>query len=226
MEPVIPRAPELIRPQDGAEKQDCETAAAKRCIKSHAQEFDGVKVTILGDDLYGCQPMVETCLEHQMNFIFVSLPSSHPKLYECVDYLEGMGDVEHLDTRGWNGCYHQISQYRYCNRLPLREELPAVMVNWCEVSVTRAADGKQMYCNTFTHHPITDQSVAEIVTAGRTRCKAENEEHNILKTKGYHLEHNFGHGQKTSPLCCWCSICWLSCFTLSYRSSMTLGGDN
>jgi hypothetical protein len=30
----------------------------------------------------------------------------------------------------------------------------------------------------------------------RTRWKTENENHNILKTKGYHLEHNFGHGKQ------------------------------
>ena len=28
---------------------------------------------------------------------------------------------------------------------------------------------------------------------GRSRWKIENEAFNILKTKGYHLEHNFGH---------------------------------
>ncbi len=38
--------------------------------------------------------------------------------------------------------------------------------------------------------------VAEIVEAGRCRWKTENENHNVLKTKGYNLEHNFGHGQK------------------------------
>ena len=71
------------------------------------------------------------------------------------------------------------------------------MVNWCEVTITRAADGKQMYHNAFiTHHQVTGQSVAEIVRAGRARWKAENEGHNVLKTKGYHLEHNFGHGQQ------------------------------
>ena len=26
--------------------------------------------------------------------------------------------------------------------------------------------------------------------------KVENENNNVLKTKGYHLEHNFGHGQQ------------------------------
>jgi hypothetical protein len=38
--------------------------------------------------------------------------------------------------------------------------------------------------------------VAEIVLAGRTRWKVENENNNTLKTKGYNLEHNFGHGKQ------------------------------
>ena len=32
--------------------------------------------------------------------------------------------------------------------------------------------------------------------AGRARWKIEYENNNILKTKEYHLEHNFGHGKK------------------------------
>ena len=35
-----------------------------------------------------------------------------------------------------------------------------------------------------------------IVDAGRARWKVENENNNVLKTKGYHLEHNFGHGKQ------------------------------
>ncbi len=30
----------------------------------------------------------------------------------------------------------------------------------------------------------------------RARWKIENENNNVLKTKGYHLEHNFGHGRQ------------------------------
>ena len=36
----------------------------------------------------------------------------------------------------------------------------------------------------------------EITQAARARWKTENENHNVLKTKGYYLEHNFGHGQQ------------------------------
>jgi hypothetical protein len=67
---------------------------------------------------------------------------------------------------------------------------------WCEVTVLREADGHQRYHHAFvTLHPIDDATVAEIVTAARARWKSENENHNVLKPKGYHLEHNFGHGQ-------------------------------
>ena len=45
-----------------------------------------------------------------------------------------------------------------------------------------------------TLHPLTATTVQPIVAAGRARWKVENENNNVLKTKGYHLEHNFGHG--------------------------------
>ncbi len=43
---------------------------------------------------------------------------------------------------------------------------------------------------------MTATTVQEIVAAGRARWKVENENNNVLKTKGYHLEHNFGHGKQ------------------------------
>jgi len=69
-------------------------------------------------------------------------------------------------------------------------------VNWCELVVTRP-DGKIISKNSFaTNHTITDDTVVDIIKAGRTRWKVENENNNTLKTKGYNLEHNFGHGQQ------------------------------
>ena len=48
-------------------------------------------------------------------------------------------------------------------------------------------------------HPLLPGSVLEIqeiVKAGRARWRIENGNNNTLKTKGYNLSHNFGHGQK------------------------------
>ncbi len=53
-----------------------------------------------------------------------------------------------------------------------------------------------LYTNALlTQHLLTDQKLPQVVAAGRSRRKTENESHNVLKTKGYHVEHNFGHGQ-------------------------------
>jgi hypothetical protein len=46
----------------------------------------------------------------------------------------------------------------------------------------------------MTQAPLTAKTVAPLVQAGRTRWKVEKDNTNTLKTQGYHLEHNFGHG--------------------------------
>ena len=194
-EHVLSLMPEFIRPQDGVEKQDSETAAAKRWITAHHDLVEPGRLTVLGDDLYSRQPMCQTCIDHQVNFIFVALPTSHLALYEWLAYLESNDDVHTHHERVWTGREYELRQYRYANGVPLREEQPALLVNWCEVTVSRETDGHQRYHNAFvTLHPIDDTTVADIVTAARARWKSENENHNVLKTKGYHLEHNFGHG--------------------------------
>ncbi len=54
-----------------------------------------------------------------------------------------------------------------------------------------------MYHNAFvTNKQMRAETVEEICRSGRTRWKVENESNNTLKTKGYHLEHNYGHGKQ------------------------------
>jgi len=62
----------------------------------------------------------------------------------------------------------------------------------------RNAKGKLTYSNSFvTDLTVSAETVADIVACGRARWKIENETFNVLKTNGYNLEHNFGHGKKT-----------------------------
>lgn len=189
---VIPLVPEFVRPQDGHDKQDCENAAAKRWLTQHGERFSRLKVTVLGDDLYCHQPLCQHLVDHQLNFILVCRPDSHPTLY---DHLEGI-DLPTLIVNRWTGKVEETWTYRYLNDVPLRNVEDALWVNWCELTVSRP-DGRVTYHNAFvTRYLITDDTVAEIVQSGRTRWKVENENNNTLKTKGYNLEHNFGHGQQ------------------------------
>ena len=43
---------------------------------------------------------------------------------------------------------------------------------------------------------VFENNVKQIVADGRARWKVENENNNVLKNRGYNLEHNFGHGKK------------------------------
>ncbi len=192
---VIALPPEFITPQDGRKKQDCENTAAKRWVHQYGPVYKDLDITILGDDLYCHQPLCVSMLDEGINFILVCKPDSHKILYEWLQELEVMGEIQTVVVKRWTGKCTEIDTYRFVNQVPLRDGEDALLINWCELVTTQG--GKVIYRNSFvTNHKITKEKVKEIVTAGRARWKIENENNNILKTKGYHLEHNFGHGKK------------------------------
>jgi hypothetical protein len=194
-EHAIPLRPEFIIPQDGHTKQDCEIAAGKRWLEKNASQYASLKATLLGDDIYSRQPFCRRTVLHGFHFIFVCKPESHRTLYNWVNLLQRphLGTV-HMKVKV--GAHFHSYAYRYASNVPLAEGEDALKVNWCELTVTDH-NGKIVYRNGWvTDFKITDQNVAAIVQAGRARWKIENENNNILKTKGYNLEHNFGHGKE------------------------------
>ena len=193
---VIPLAPEFITPQDGLEKQDCELAAAARWLQREQTFLAAHNITILGDDLFSHQPHCEKVKELKKHFIFVCKEESHATLYEWLADFERENQVQSFTRTRWDGKHRIYEHYRLMNHLPLRDSDDAMLVNWCEIKTVRD-DGKVLYFNTFiTDYALSTANVAEIVEAGRSRWKIENENNNTLKTKGYHFEHNFGHGKK------------------------------
>jgi hypothetical protein len=188
--------PEFIMPQDGAEKQDCEQNAFKRWVNRNRHRLPE-QVTLMADDLHCHQPTCELCLAHHLNFIFVCRPDSHVALYEEIELLERIDGVTHLQRRHHNGRFYEQHHYRYVNQVPLRSGEDGLRVNWCEVRIVREQSGEQLYFNQFaTNHALDAQSVVEVVASGRAHWKTENESHNVLKNRGYHLAHNFGHGKQ------------------------------
>jgi len=193
---VIPLEPEFITPQDGHKKQDCENTAGKRWLLQHGSHYSALGVTILGDDLYCNHPLCQAMLAEGLNFILVCKPDSHQTLYEYVDGLEATQDVHTCKVERRKGKRTFTDTYRWVKQVPLRDGEDALLVNWCELT-TIDANGKIIYKNAFaTNHDVTANNVADIARDGRARWKVENENNNTLKTKGYHLTHNFGHGKQ------------------------------
>jgi hypothetical protein len=193
---AISLIPEYITPQDGHEKQDCEIAAAKRWLRAYGPSLKQLGVTITGDDIYCHQPLCEIMLgkDLALDFILVCKEDSHKTLYEYVKFLKD--DIQTVEVKRWKGKRLFSDTYSFLNGVPLRDGKDALEVNWCKI-VTKDENGKVVYKNTFaTNFEISKNNVIQIVADGRARWKIENENNNVLKTKGYHLEHNFGHGKK------------------------------
>ncbi len=193
---VLALAPEFIRKADGEGKGENEITAAKRWIAKMGDRLSPLSVTIMGDDLYANQPVLSLVREKEMNFLCVCKAESHKYLYECIESHRKAGELDGLVSREWTGKEHHTSVYEWIEDIPLRSSDDAMLVGWVSVLITNYA-GKEIYRNSFiTSHPLSAESVASVVAAGRARWKVENEDINTLKTKGYNLEHNFGHGRQ------------------------------
>ena len=189
-ERALPLEPEFITPQDGAEKQDCESRAMLRWLSRHGAKYARLKPVYMGDDLSSRQPTCEAVLAAGGHFLFTAKPSSHPTLYE---WLAG-AEVPAMEKKVKQGARFVTHRYRWLEGVPIRDGKDALHVNWLEIEIADAA-GKVTYANSFiTDLPVSKDTVVEQAACGRARWKIENETFNTLKTKGYNLEHNFGHG--------------------------------
>jgi hypothetical protein len=194
---VIALPPEYIMPQDGQAKQDCERAAGKRWLSKHAAQVASRGATLLGDDLYSNQPFCALVVQQRCHFIFTCKPDSHPKFYERVAFWQANDAMATREEHHWNGRFREVTMVRYLNEVLLRRGDNALSVHWFEITVVHAKTGEQLYHNScITNHRLTADNVVDVAQAGRGRWKIENENNNVLKTKGYHLEHNFGHGKQ------------------------------
>ena len=193
---VLPLPPEFIAPQDGAEKQDCERNAAKRWLARHGPAVAHLRPVFLGDDLFACQPNAAAVQQAGGNFIFTCKPASHPTMTE---YLTGAELEEHRQTTVIRG-KRTTTIHRWLSAVPMRATDDALIVNWFSIEILNGK-GKRTHYNSFvTDLPVTAGTVAELAASGRARWKIENETFNVLKTNGYNLEHNFGHGKETLAL--------------------------
>jgi hypothetical protein len=190
---VLPLPPEFVAPQDGAGKQDCERNAAKRWLARHGAAVKPYRPVFLGDDLFACQPIAAAVQAAGGSFIFTCKPSSHPTISE---YLAGAELEEHRTSVVVRG-KRTTTVYRWLSAVPMRDTKDALDVNWFSIEILNNK-GKRTYYNSFvTDMPVSALNVAELAACGRARWKIENETFNVLKTNGYNLEHNFGHGKET-----------------------------
>jgi hypothetical protein len=105
----------------------------------------------------------------------VCKPGSHQTLYEWVDDFERLGKVENIIVNESKGKKKVKKHDRFVNPVPLRDTDDALFVNWCELTINNDKN-KIIYRNAFaTDSVLNGKNIKQIIDAGRTRWKIENE---------------------------------------------------
>lgn len=190
---VLPLMPEPIIQQVDASKNDCEKTALKRLLSNISREHPHLKLVLNGDDLYSDGPTIKLVKSYGYSFIMVAKDTSHPSLYESVDELDKAGQVVRYQYTDEKGYRHW---FRFVNDVSINKSHKETLVNYLEY-IEIDPKGNKKYVNTWiTDIKLTRENVAKVMRGGRARWKIENETFNTLKTQGYHLEHNYGHGEQ------------------------------
>ena len=80
--------------------------------------------------------------------------------------------------------------------MPLNGKPDAPLINFIQFRIVEDSGKVTLRYAWVTDLVPTTDNIVQLVRAGRARWKIENEGFNTLKNQGYHLEHNFGHGDQ------------------------------
>ncbi len=201
MRQVIPLMPEEIKNIDGNTKQDCEISAAKRLIPKIKKDHPRLGLIITGDDLFSKQPFIEEVLGAGYHFIFIVKPKDHKYLMEWIDAYdrEDINELRITEEIGKKKKKIRIHLYEWVNNVPLNGRDDSINVNLFRYKIiSKDKNGDKItYKNSWiTDLEINKGNVAALVRGGRCHWKIENECFNTFKNQGYHIEHNYGHGEK------------------------------
>ena len=190
---VIPLAPEPIIQQDGQTKNDCERNATRRWLKQFRREHPHLPVIVVEDALAANAPHLKDLREARAHFIIGVKPGDHVFLFEHLQARDDAGQMEILSlVDPATGVLHH---FRFGNAVPLNESHADELVNVLEYWEIHP-DGTVQHFSWITDFLLTPANVWDIMRGGRARWKIENETFNTLKNQGYHLEHNYGHGEQ------------------------------
>ena len=184
----IPLAPEPIVKGDGDTKNDCERNAAKRLLADFRREHPHLKTIVVEDGLSSNFPHLSLLDLLNIAYIIGAKPGDHKAMFKYLETVSGES-YQKIESSG------TIHDYQFYHDVPLNESNKDYLVNVLEYTETNKNGVKK--CFTWvTKLKISKDNVYEIMRAGRSRWRIENETFNTLKNQGYNFEHNYGHGKE------------------------------
>jgi hypothetical protein len=147
---------------------------------------------VTADRLSSNAPHIETLHGHGLHSILGVKDGDHASLFAQVQAAEQAGRVTSYERH--DRAARVVHRFRFVHDVPLHTSHRDVRVNFIEYG--EVGEHKVQHFSWVTDLRVSQRNVYHLMRGGRARWKIENESNNVLKTKGYHLEHNFGHGKK------------------------------
>ena len=192
---VVPVFPEMITRQDGSNKNDCERNASRRFWQEFRREHPHLKVISLEDGLSSNGPHIRDLQELNIRFILGAKEGDHGYLFNYVNQAAARGEVTKFTIQDEKDS-DTIYCFRFINQAPLNATNTDILVNFLEYQQTNQDGEVIKRFSWVTDLEITRENATDIMRAGRSRWRIENETFNTLKNQGYNLGHNYGLGKK------------------------------
>lgn len=187
---VLSIATEFIENEnENVTKQDCERKAFKRLAQKLKKAFPQLPICLLGDSLYACEPVFETCKKNGWEYLIHFKDGSIPTLAEEYGSIKGMGEYEGIT---WNEekVYKRKARenkkhgIKWVTEIAYGEQMVTVM----ELKVEQEGEKDQAF-QWITNLGIRGKTAVEFANMGRRRWKIENEAFNIQKNFRYDIQH-------------------------------------
>ncbi len=185
---VLPLAPEPIRREDGAGRNDCERNAGRRLLEDLRREHPHMRAIVVEDGLSSNGPHIKLLKEKGFRFILGAKPGDHELLFS---WFEASDTKETWERRDGDGT---VQRFEWDRGLPLNDanfDLKVNMLRYREMDTK----GETKTFSWVTDLPLDRDTVRSVMRCGRRRWAIENETFQTMKARDlYSFEHNFGHG--------------------------------
>lgn len=157
-------------------KQDCELKAFHRLAKKLKQTYKRLPICVLGDSLYACESVFRRCEKNKWKY---HLRFKEGRIKSIASEFHMMKTIE--KSRQENGLF-------WVNDISYNERT----VNLMEAKLENE-DGHTKQFLFITDLKINEKNATELVAAGRSRWKIENQGFNQQKNKRYYIERTNSH---------------------------------
>lgn len=176
---------EYLRNEDGQTKQDCELKAFYRLAPKIKKDFPQLRICLLGDGLYACEPVFKICSEYEWAYLITLTDDRLSTIWDEVKGLRSL-QKENYHRRQWVKPVKITEEYWWT----LDIEYHGHTVHVLEYQEKKEGKEKPSRWAWVTNLKVTARNCVGFVQyGGRDRWKIENEGFNTQKNGGYGMEH-------------------------------------